>query len=373
MNDDRDGFALVPFSVTQGPELWINPLIRWQGSEPDAEALSAVEERLDLAGFDRSALTMSGLDLLNDFVDYPNDITQKPNLTDCQHSLEFCQFVRKIIDLLQNQNQPETSNPKSCQPSLRQPSLQKVVWSRTIRFKLNAHAHPCRFFEALCKTYPTLHIVLVQHPAYGIWAGCSPETLVDKKAQKIRSMALAGTRTPGTDAWGQKEIREQKMVLDYLGKQFASNATLVAAEQTSTIQTGPVEHLINQVEGKSSLSCYEMAHILHPTPAVAGFPIAESVEYILKNEPQRRLLYSGYWGYINPEGDGLLSVNLRCLHWEQGHVTLYMGAGILAESDADAEWLETCQKAETLINVLRTLNWISPPEEIRQDRGRIIR
>jgi isochorismate synthase len=107
-----------------------------------------------------------------------------------------------------------------------------------------------------------------------------------------------------------------------------------------------------------------MAHCLHPTPAVAGFPVAESVKYILENEPHQRGLYAGYWGYLNEEGNGLLSVNLRCLHWHNNRSTLYLGAGILSESDAETEWQETCRKSETLLNVILSLGWISPPSGI---------
>lgn len=346
---DRDGFVVVPFSVSNGPELWINPIIRWQGMEPDAKALRIAQEWLDPAP-------------LNNPVNYSNIETTLGDHDDSQNSLDFCQTVRELSALLQKPNHPESSGLGD--DAHRNPSLQKVVWSRTKQIKLKSKAHPCTLFEALCLAYPTLHIVLFQHPAYGVWIGCSPETLVEKNSDRIKSMALAGTRAPGTKEWGPKEIREQKMVLDYLQNRLASNAILLDSQQTSTIQTGPVEHLINQIEGKSTLSSFEIAHLLHPTPAVAGFPVPDSIEFILANEPHQRLLYSGYWGYINPQGDGMLSVNLRCLHWKQNVVTLFMGAGILAESNAEDEWLETCRKSETLMNILEKMDWITAPEEI---------
>ncbi|MFM7289455.1 MAG: chorismate-binding protein, partial [Bacteroidota bacterium] len=153
-------------------------------------------------------------------------------------------------------------------------------------------------------------------------------------------------------------------VVDYLQERFASKSIPLDLQETTTVQKGPVEHLLNKIEGDSSISCYEMAHCLHPTPAVSGFPVPESVKYILENEPYPRSLYAGYWGYLNEEGNGLLSVNLRCLHWQDKQARLYMGAGILPESDAETEWLETCRKSETLMNILQTLGWISPPSGI---------
>lgn len=336
----RNGFVVAPFSLAHGPELWLNPLIRWQGNDPDARVVAAAAEWMDL--------TVS--------VDEPSG--EHPEHHDSQHYLEFCQSVRQITEILQN----KTLDAEGVHGSK---ALQKVVWSRTKSIQLPSEAHPCQLFEALCRTYPSLHIVLLHHPVYGIWLGSSPETLVEKESPKISSMALAGTRSLAhTGPWGDKEIKEQRLVVDYLQECFASKSIPLDLQETTTVQKGPVEHLLNKIEGNSSISCYEMAHYLHPTPAVAGFPVQESVKYILENEPHQRSLYAGYWGYLNEEGNGLLSVNLRCLHWQGKQVRLYMGAGILPESDADTEWLETCRKSETLMNILHSLGWISPPSGI---------
>ena len=336
----RNGFVVAPFSLAHGPELWLQPWIRWQGNDPDARVVAAAAEWMDL--------TVP--------VDEPSG--EHPEQHDSQHYLEFCQSVRQITEILQN----KTLDAEGVHGSK---ALQKVVWSRTKSIQLPSEAHPCQLFEALCRTYPSLHIVLLHHPVYGIWLGSSPETLVEKNSPQIRSMALAGTRgLAHTGPWGDKEIREQRLVVDYLQACFAGKSISTDLQETTTVQKGPVEHLLNKIEGKSNISCYEMAHCLHPTPAVAGFPVQESVKYILENEPHQRSLYAGYWGYLNEEGNGLLSVNLRCLHWQGKQVRLYMGAGILPESDADTEWLETCRKSETLMNILHSLGWISPPSGI---------
>jgi len=332
----RNGFVVAPFSLVHGPELWLNPLIRWQGNDPDPRVLSAAAEWMDLTVSD----------------DEPSG--EHPKHHDSQHYIEFCQSVRQITEILLN----KTLDSEGIHESK---ALQKVVWSRTKSIQLHSEAHPCLLFEALCGAYPSMHIVLLHHPVYGIWLGSSPETLVEKETPKIRSMALAGTRSLAhIGPWADKEIKEQRLVVDYLQERFASKSIPLDLQETSTVQKGPVEHLLNKIEGNSSISCYEMAHCLHPTPAVAGFPVPESVKYILENEPYPRSLYAGYWGYLNEEGNGLLSVNLRCLHWQDKQVRLYMGAGILPESDAETEWLETCRKSETLMNILQSLGWISP-------------
>jgi isochorismate synthase EntC len=341
-DDSRNGFVVAPFHHSAGPELWMNPVIEWQGQHPDTQTMQAVEEWLYPLEKQRESEIHTRFSRPSTYPD-------------------FCESVEQIKAILQPHDREGT-----IETSTNTKPFHKIVWSRTKDVSLHPEAHPCLFFEALCLAYPGSHIVLLQHPEYGTWVGCSPETLVEKNGDNVRSMALAGTRIPGNrDPWGHKEIREQRMVLEYLEDCFASKNIQSTSNQTTTINTGPVEHLVNQIEGISSVSCFEMAHVLHPTPAVAGFPVKESVDYILANEPHLRSLYSGYWGYIDEKGDGLISVNLRCLQWQKNHVTLYMGAGILADSIAEDEWLETSRKSKTLLNIIEQLNWISSPVEIQ--------
>ncbi|MFM7033545.1 MAG: chorismate-binding protein, partial [Bacteroidota bacterium] len=130
-----------------------------------------------------------------------------------------------------------------------------MVWSRTKSIQLHPEAHPCLLFDALCRAYPSMHIVLLHHPVYGIWLGSSPETLVEKESPKISSMALAGTRSlTHTGPWGDKEIKEQRLVVDYLQERFASKSIPLDLQETTTVQKGPVEHLLNKIEGNSSIS-----------------------------------------------------------------------------------------------------------------------
>lgn len=65
-----------------------------------------------------------------------------------------------------------------------------------------------------------------------------------------------------------------------------------------------------------------MLQELHPTPAVCGLPKEEAYQFILQTEPHDRLFYSGIIGWIDPQGDTTLYVNLRCMHVEGNTATL---------------------------------------------------
>ena len=87
---------------------------------------------------------------------------------------------------------------------------------------------------------------------------------------------------------------------------------------------------------------------LHPTPAVCGLPKAEAYAFIPENEGYERRYYSGFIGWLDPEGATAISVNLRCMEIRSNEAKLYAGGGILASSEVQMEWEETEEKLKSL-------------------------
>ena len=92
----------------------------------------------------------------------------------------------------------------------------------------------------------------------------------------------------------------------------------------------------------------DLLKVLHPTPAVCGLPKEEAYRFILQNEGYDRRYYSGFIGWLDPEGRTDIYVNLRCMHIEDEQLTLYAGGGLLASSELNDEWLETEKKLQTI-------------------------
>ena len=100
------------------------------------------------------------------------------------------------------------------------------------------------------------------------------------------------------------------------------------------------------------MSVERMIKNLHPTPAVGGIPKREGLDFISSNEKFKREYYSGYMGDVDLLGERNLYVNLRCAQLNKESISLYVGAGITAESDAELEWGETQNKAQTILQAL---------------------
>lgn len=321
---DRNGFVVAPFDLQNKKALWMEAALTWTG---DTLAMDQVQHE---SWFREPKAPTK---------------TQPVPVNRDQSQEEFCKKVQEIIDILQKKT------PSHC--------LQKVVWSRTITTALPLGLKPYEFFKKICDTYPEVHAVLCYHPTLGLWIGASPEILIEKKEGLVYSMALAGTRPVSTPnntetarPWRPKEIREQGLVVEYLQERFTRLGLVPQIGPTGNFRAGSIEHLHTVVSATTSTHSFPLAWELHPSPAIAGEPKEEALQVIVNQEPHDRELYGGFWGYLDQNGCGRLSVNLRCLRWYSEQAVLFAGAGILADSDADAEWQETCRKSETLLKLL---------------------
>ncbi len=113
-------------------------------------------------------------------------------------------------------------------------------------------------------------------------------------------------------------------------------------------------HLQTPIAGQvaSGVHLLDLACALHPTPAIAGLPSSDAVEWITAHEPEARGWYAGFVGWFDQSGDGELSVSIRSGLLSEDEAVLYTGAGIVAGSDPSAEYLETTWKQRPFLRAL---------------------
>ncbi len=239
--------------------------------------------------------------------------------------------------------------------TIKQSNLEKVVVSRE-------HVQPytgsiALSFLKLIHTYPNAMVYYWSHPHSGDWMGATPETLLHIKDGICKTMALAGTLPyqEGTPPnWTSKELDEQQMVANFIQNQleiiFPKND--ISLSPTYTKRAGNLVHLCADFEVPlTNATTLDVVRLLHPTPAIAGVPVNESLAFLAAHETHNRSYYAGVLGPIASDTVHLF-VNLRCAEVMQKSLTLYVGGGITAQSDAEREWVESQRKAETLLNVI---------------------
>jgi isochorismate synthase len=244
--------------------------------------------------------------------------------------------------------------------TIRSGAFGKVVLSRTEIVKLPKFDLKT-VFKKLLDSYPTAFTYCFFHPKVGLWLGGFSEQLLQVKSNEFRTMAVAGTQPfhEGQPIWGDKEKAEQQFVTDFIVDNLKNQSAGIDVSKPYTMRAGNVMHIKTDIHGtlKSNSGLKEMLEILHPTPAVCGFPKDIAREFILENEGYDRDYYSGFLGEFNKDfaanSNGTdLYVNLRCLQIKGNDAILYIGGGVTKDSIPENEWQETANKSLTMKRIL---------------------
>jgi len=199
--------------------------------------------------------------------------------------------------------------------------------------------------------------------------GASPEILVrledEGEDKRVTLRPIAGTRkrgrTPEEDAAlaeellaDAKERAEHLMLLD-LGRndvgRVAEVGSVKVTEQFIIERYSHVMHIVSNVEGrlKGGLGALDVLRATFPAGTVSGAPKVRAMEIIDELEPVKRGIYAGAAGYLGFQGDMDLAIAIRTAVVKDGQIHVQAGAGIVADSDPDAEWVETQNKARALL------------------------
>ncbi len=229
----------------------------------------------------------------------------------------------------------------------------KVVLSRKLQLE-RSDFELLVTFKKLLSAYKNAMVYVWFHPKVGLWMGATPETLLRVKGDKFSTMALAGTQLYSGSLkviWQDKEKLEQQFVTDYIVEKLKNNVTV---SDVKTIKAGSLVHLCTNISGNLSqqFSLKNLIKLLHPTPAVCGFPQQEAKVFILDNEHYSREFYTGFLGEMNIDGTSSLFVNLRCMQVLTSSIVIYVGGGITIDSHPKKEWEETVAKSNVMLKVL---------------------
>lgn len=255
----------------------------------------------------------------------------------------YIQLVQKGIDAIQNGD------------------FGKVVLSRKESFLL-PEFELIPALKKMLNAYPTAFTYCFFHPKVGLWLGAFSEQLIQVKNKTLKTMAVAGTQVYHDNQaviWESKEKAEQQFVTDFITQSLNNYVNDTKISEPYTMKAGNVVHIKTDIEAalNESSNLKEIISILHPTPAVCGFPKEATKTFIINNEGYDRTFYSGFLGELNydlekQEGNTDLYVNLRCMKVDGNMLNLYVGCGITKDSIPEKEWLETVHKSKTIKQIL---------------------
>jgi anthranilate/para-aminobenzoate synthase component I len=198
---------------------------------------------------------------------------------------------------------------------------------------------------------------------------CSPEMFLHLDLRgAIRTAPIKGTRPRGSDALDDhrlvceldespKERAELTMILDVerndLGRVAIPGSVRLVSEPR--VQTHRSIHHRAAVVGaqlRPDKSALDLVTAMFPSGSVTGAPKVRAMEVIAVLEPVRRGLYTGAFGAVAFDGSLLLAMAIRVLTVQNGEAHYFAGGGIVADSDPEAELLETQWKGTQLSALL---------------------
>lgn len=237
---------------------------------------------------------------------------------------------------------------------LQEKTLDKLVLSRSLTLDREAGFSPAKAFYKACEQYIRSYVYLCHTPETGTWLGGTPEIILSGEKGEWHTVALAGTQPLQNGElpayWDEKNKREQQLVSNYIQERLTSLGIDSTMEGPYSARAGALCHLKSDFRFKldSNRKLGSLLGLLHPTPAVCGLPKDDAYRFILENEGYDRRYYSGFIGWLNPDGRTDLYVNLRCMNIDQETLTLYAGGGLLSSSVLGDEWQETEDKLHTM-------------------------
>jgi len=200
-------------------------------------------------------------------------------------------------------------------------------------------------------------------------AGASPETLVKLEDGILHTFPLAGTRPRGKSEKedkeletellaDEKELAEHNMLVDLgrndLGK-ISKFGSVVVEKFHSIERYSHVMHIGSTVRGeiRPEYDALNALEAVLPAGTLSGAPKIRACQLIEELENNKRGIYGGAIGYIDFTGNMDTCIAIRLAYKKNGKVFIRSGAGIVADSDPDKEYIESINKAGAVVDALK--------------------
>jgi anthranilate synthase component 1 len=236
------------------------------------------------------------------------------------------------------------------------------------RFDLDLDVDPFDVYRVLRQVNPSPYMFFVRQGGVSL-IGASPEPLVQLLGGRVTSRPIAGTRRRGSTeeedrALGAelvehpKELAEHLMLVD-LARNDVGRVVRFGTEVVDELMTlerySHVMHLTSQVSGElvAGKGPIDVLRATLPAGTVSGAPKVRAMEIIDELEETKRGPYAGVVGYIDFSGNLDVAIAIRTLVvGPDGRASVQAGAGIVADSDPEAEDAECIAKTGAILSAV---------------------
>jgi len=236
------------------------------------------------------------------------------------------------------------------------------------RFEAETDATPLELYAALRSANPAPFACCLPLDE-GAVISSSPERFLKVTGRRVETRPIKGTRPrrPGDEAFNErmrrellasaKDRAELTMIVDLerndLGR-VCSYGSVRVTEPIVLEEYPTVYHLVATVEGElhEGHDIVDLVKATFPGGSITGAPKIRAMEIIDELEPTRRSVYTGNIGYLGCDGAADLNIAIRTMILARGKAYLQVGGGIVADSEPEAEYQETLDKAHAMLQAL---------------------
>ena len=232
------------------------------------------------------------------------------------------------------------------------------------RMKLKFTDNPLSLYRALRTLNPSPYMFYYDFGDFHI-VGSSPEILVRRERNTLIVRPIAGTRlrgkTPAEDLANEhdllhdaKEIAEHVMLID-LGRndvgRVSQTGQVNVTDKMVIERYSHVMHIVSNVEGRlqDGINNMDILAATFPAGTLSGAPKVRALEIIEELEPAKRCIYGGAVGCWSFNNDMDLAIAIRTAVIKNQTLYVQSGGGIVADSEEEAEWQETQNKARVVL------------------------
>ncbi|MEK9747968.1 MAG: anthranilate synthase component I [Pseudomonadales bacterium] len=263
----------------------------------------------------------------------------------------------------------------------------QVILSQRLRCRIEAH--PLTLYRALRALNPSPYMYYMDLDEFSI-VSSSPEILARLEDGEVTVRPLAGTRRRGRSREEDqametelksdpKEIAEHLMLID-LGRNDVGRVSQAGSVRVTDMMTieryAHVMHIASHVTGHllPGLTPVDVLKATLPVGTLSGAPKVRALEIIDEFEPEKRGIFGGAVGYLSWQGSMDTAIAIRTAIVKDGWLNVQAGAGIVADSVAELEWMETLNKARSIMRAAmiaeRGLQFDETPENSRPSADR---
>jgi anthranilate synthase component 1 len=235
------------------------------------------------------------------------------------------------------------------------------------RFDIGLSVHPFEVYRSLRVVNPSPYMFYLKLGDAAI-VGASPEMLVRTTGRRLEYRPIAGTRPRGQTEKedrllgeemlaDEKEVAEHVMLVDLGRNDLGRVADYGSVEVTELMVVERYSHVMHLVSGikarmKAGLDRFDALAACFPAGTLTGAPKVRSMEIIDELEPTRRGVYAGAVMYMDFSGNLDSCIAIRTMVAKDGHAYIQAGAGIVADSVPESEYIETVNKARAMLQAI---------------------